>query len=86
MSSRITEFMSAKAWRYSAVEGLRGTIGITLAVLLAGIAGGLINHVQPSFLVPRLAKIAAIVTVLSFALFTAYARWGLWRGNQVKSK
>jgi hypothetical protein len=78
--------MSAKAWRYSAVEGLRGAIAIALTVLLAGIAAGLINHVEMSVLASRCAKITTIAFALGFVLLTPYARWGLWRGNQVKSK
>ena len=86
MGSRFSEFMSAKAWRYSGVEGLRGAIAIALTVLLAGMAGGFINHVEPSVLISRCAKITAIAFALGFVPFTPYARWELWRNNRVKPK
>jgi hypothetical protein len=87
VNSRFDDFMSAKAWRYSAVEGLRGAVVISVTVLVVNIAGALffLHSVWESWLL-QTAKLSLLAFGLGFLLFTPYARWTLWRNNRVKRK
>ena len=79
--------MSARAWRYSVTEGLRGGIALSLTVFLSIliVAAFFSRNGLSSWLVYS-AKLSVGAFALGFVLLTPYARWELWRNNQVKPK
>ena len=79
--------MSKKAWRYSAIEGARGASALSVTVFLTTliVAAIFVRSDLSGWLIWSV-KLSLGALALGFVLITPYARWELWRNNQVKPK